>query len=84
MKEPEKLYPTNFKGPFECKIEKFKCISNVDLTTEMNMKADMIDAIKWFNETIEYQNNQYMEYLAKPCGMFDFKCKKERERKKKL
>lgn len=84
LTQPEKLYPEKFKGPFECKIEKFKCISNVDLKTELDIKAKMIEAIKYFNETLTDQNNQYLEYYAKPCGIFDFSCKKERQRKKTM
>lgn len=56
----------------------------MDLQTELLIKAKLIEAIKWFNETLDAQNNQFLEYYAKPCGFFDFKCKKERERKKNL
>ena len=54
----------------------------MDLTTEMNMKADMIDAIKWFNETIEYQNNQYMEYLQNHVACLILNVKKNESVKK--
>lgn len=82
LKSPNELYSKDFVGPFDCKKENFKCISNNDLKEELKIKAEYIESVRFFIESIEEQNQIYLDFLSKPCDTFDFKCKKDRKKTK--
>lgn len=59
LENPSKLYPPDFRGPYECDNKIAKCISNTDLVTEMKIKAQMIEAIRNLVLMIEKQQPAY-------------------------
>lgn len=81
MKSPEKLYPKDFVGPYKCN-DVAVCFSYRDFKTEIFIKSRMIEAIKNLEIMVENSNNQYMEYLSKPCPWWDIACKNDRKRTK--
>lgn len=46
----------------------------------MIQKKRTEEALKELIKIIEDDNERYMDYLATPCGWFDFQCRKDRKK----
>ena len=78
-KSPRQSEPKDYKGFYHCNNIAV-CLSQKDFQFEIIQKKRAEDAIKELVKIIEDDNERYMEYLATPCGWFDFQCKKDRKK----
>jgi len=83
LENPAPNEPKGYKGAINCGLPTAKCISNIDLDFEDRQRKALKEGLALMIGIIKDQNDQYMNYLGKPCPWLDFECKKERKRTKK-
>lgn len=79
---PNPNEPKDYKGPINCGLPTAKCISNKDLQYEDVYHKRVREGLAELIAIIDEMNQQYMDYLSKPCRFYEFKCKKDRKRTK--